>query len=291
MTTITPSGFVNQSNLSARLSQSSIQSAPVPGQIRIPRTPNPSQADSYNSFIGQRGRPILFQVVDPSNRPIWQFLLAMHVNPKTFSEKFSKSKNVVMTYGGFVEFVWPDELDSISAEGSTGGFVGPLIGLTAGSDGIGSNTAGVDTRPGASGRKGTLAWERQEDLLDLFRQNGLVFDGNGIPIIRGKVMCIYDRGIYLGSFRTFSPKEDDTHNFSFELSWEFKVEAVIYRFPGSQNELSQGASTAMIDGMQVQPPPGGMAPSPFQVPAGETNFINGPPVAAPSSFNTFTPER
>lgn len=238
-------------NTDALLGRSAVQSAAVPGEVRMPRTPNPSIKDSYNSFVGQRGRPILFQVVDPANRPVWGFLLAMHVNPKSFSEKFTKSKNVVMTYGGFVEFVWPDELDSISASGSTGAFMGPLIGLASGSDGAGSSIGGVDSRPGATGRKGTMAWERQEDLLDLFRHNGMIFDGNGRPILRGRVMCIYDRGIYLGSFRSFQPKEDDSHAFSFDLSWEFKVEATLYRFPGSSNTLSGSVASGSDLGSQV----------------------------------------
>jgi len=229
-------------NTSALLQQNQTTGLTVPGDVRMPRTPNPSINDSYNSFTGQIGRPILFQVVDPANQPIWNFLLAMHVNPKTFGEKFTKSKNVVMTYGGFVEFIWPDELDTLSAEGTTGAFLGPLIGLASGSDGTGSNIGGFDSQPGATGRHGSMAWERQEDMLDVFRHNGIVFDGFGSPAIRGRVMCVYDRGIYLGSFRTFQVKEDDSHAYSFELTWEFKVEATLYRFAGSQNALQTGLS-------------------------------------------------
>jgi hypothetical protein len=216
----------------------------VTGDVRLPRTPNPAIADAL-SFTGQRGKPILFQVVDPTNRPIWQFLLALHVNPKSFSEKYTKGKNVVMTVGGFVEFIWPDELDTISAESSTGAFLGPQTGLIAGSEGT-TNAGGAKLN--SPGRHETMAWERQEDLLDLFRQNGMIFDGNGKPAIRGRVMCIFDRGIYVGYFTTFTPKEDDSHAFSFDLSWEFKVEATIYRFPGSQSVLpGQTASNISIN--------------------------------------------
>jgi len=217
---------------------------PVGKRIQLPNTPNPPVSQGY-SFFTKRGRPVLFQVTDPTNQPLWPYLLALHVNPKSFNESFQKSKNVVMTFGGFVEFVWPDELDSINASASTGAFFGPFTGLTAGSDGHnqGNVRTGGFRRPNASGRQQTMAWERQEDLLDLFRNNGAIFNGAGQPVIRGRVMCIYDRGIYVGHFTTFSPKEDDEHAFSFELDWEFKVEQTIYLFPGASNQARPGDAT------------------------------------------------
>lgn len=210
-------------------------------RIQMPHTPNPS-ANQANTYSGKRGRPMLFQVTDPTNQPLWPFMLALHVNPKSFNETFTKNKNVVMSYGGFVEFVWPDELDSISANATTGGFIGPNTGLTAGSEGnnLGNFSTGGLPSGRAAGRQSTMAWERQEDLLDLFRNNGAIFNGSGQPVIRGRVMCIYDRGIYIGHFTNFSVKEDDEHGFSFELDWEFKVEQTVYLFPGSMNQVRPG---------------------------------------------------
>jgi hypothetical protein len=85
-----------------------------------------------------------------------------------------------------------------------------------------------------------MAWERQEDLLDLFHNNGMVYDGNGRPAIRGRIMMIYDRGIYYGFFTTFQVNEDDQHAYSFQLSWEFTVEKTLYRFP---QKIGVGVST------------------------------------------------
>jgi hypothetical protein len=133
----------------------------------------------------------------------------------------TKGKTVVPTYGGFVEFVWPDDFDSISCSHSTGAF------LSANPNGGGLVS---------SNRKSTIAWERQEDLLELFHNNGMVFDGNGVPVIRGHIMMIYDRGIYIGYFTSFQVTEDDSHAFSFELSWEFKIEQVLYRFPNNSSD-------------------------------------------------------
>jgi hypothetical protein len=211
--------------------------------VSLPHTPNPPVDQAY-TYSTRRGRPVLFQVTDPTGSPLWPYLLALHVNPRQFDERMQKSKSVTMTYGGFVEFHWPDELGSLSATASTGAFFGPNTGLTSGSDGKGDNLLGSDTRIGASGRQHTMAWERQEDLLDLFRNNGLVFNGFGEPVLRGQVMCIYDRGIFRGLFTTFSVKENDEKAFSFELDWEFKVEATVYIFPASATNLSQPRTNA-----------------------------------------------
>jgi len=189
--------------------------------INIPHTENPSAVD-YDQFAPKRGRPMLFQVCDPVfQRPLYPVLLALHVNPQTFSEKMQKTKNVVMTYGGFIEYIWPDELDSLSADMTSGAFISPRTGLTAGSveDSV------------HQGRQGTIAWERQEDLLELFRQNGCVFNGMGQPILRGRILCIYDRGIFAGHFTSFNVSETDDKAFTFQLQWEFKVEQTIYKYP------------------------------------------------------------
>ncbi len=204
--------------------------------VRLPSFPNPKIGESY-AYSTKRGRPILFQVTDPANQPLYPYLLAMHVNPADLSEQFSKSKTVVMTDGGFVEFNWPDELETISSTGTTGAFLGPGTGLTSGSDNTASDIAAPSLAAGDQGRHSTMAWERQEDLIDLFRSNGILYDGNGRPVLRGRVMMIYDRGIYSGHFTTFSVKETDEKAYSFDLDWSFKAESVVYLFPGANNQL------------------------------------------------------
>jgi hypothetical protein len=196
--------------------------------VKLPSVPNPSINESADYFA-RKGRPMLFSVLSPNSLdPLYSILLAMHINPNSLDERMVKSKNVVQTYGGFVEFVWADELDTLSAQGSTGAFISPDGGLTVGSDNISSRTTGVST-----GRRGTMAWERQEDLLELFRSNGCVFNSVGQPVLRGRVMCIYDRGAYIGVFTTFEIDEDNSKPFQFSLSWEFKIEQSIYRVPTS----------------------------------------------------------
>ncbi len=203
----------------------------MPKQVKIPTHANP-KANDFDTFSAKRGRPMLFQISDPVfQRPLYPVLLALHVNPQTLSEKMLKSKNVVMTYGGFVEFIWPDDLDSLSADMTTGAFISPRTGLTA------ASPNSLDR-----GRQGTIAWERQEDLLDLFRMNGAVYNSIGQPMLRGRVMCMYDRGIFAGFFESFNVVESDENAFSFQINWEFKVEQTIYRYPQSQSDFDRNGT-------------------------------------------------
>jgi hypothetical protein len=236
------------------------------GQIKIPYTPNPKQDEVFSFYRRRRGRPLLFQIISPNSRkPLLPFLLALHVNPESLEERFTKSKNVVMTYGGYVEFNWPDDLDALSASGSTGAFLGPLGGLTT------------------QFRKETIAWERQQDLLELFHHNGMIFDANGRPILRGAVQMIYDRGIYEGFFTSFTVTEDDEHPFSFTIDWEFKVEVTTYKFPpNALNTVEISApDPELLEPPIIQPEGAEFLPinlTEQQLQENETAFIEQPPV-------------
>lgn len=210
---------------------------------QIPAVPNPRVEDGYN-YEARKGRPMLFQVMKPDVlQPLYTTFLALHINPRSIEERMTKSKNVVMTYGGWVEFVWPDELGSLACESSTGAFFSAESGLTAGNERKARGSSGTQTGGTNPGRRGTMAWERKEDFLELFRANGCVFNSVGQPVIRGRIMCIYDRGIFLGHFTTFEENEDDSHPYSFELSWEFKVESVIYRIPDTASDSSNPSAS------------------------------------------------
>lgn len=196
---------------------------PAGRPIRIPFNENQKVDAGADSFTPSRGRPFMFQVLDPDGNSAFEYLLVLHTNPESIDEKMAKSKNVVMTYGGFVEFHWADELDTLSAKQTTGAFLGP-DGLVAGFDFL---------RPADAenpDRKNTIAWERAQDLLEIFRNNGIIYSGSGVPVLRGRVQLIYDRGIFNGHFTTFSVTEVGDKPFSFDLNWEFKVEETVYKF-------------------------------------------------------------
>jgi len=203
----------------------------MPALVGLPYRQNPETDDLGVGYSPRRGRPILFQVVSPSNgESLFPVLLALHTNPGSVEERMVKTKNVVPTYGGFVEFVWPDELTTVSASHSTGAFLSPDAGLASGDD-------RADARGGTSSRRHTMAWERQEDLLELFHNNGVVFDSAGLPAIRGRVMMVYDRGVFMGHFTTFEVDESDDKPWTFELTWEFRVEETRYSFPSASSLL------------------------------------------------------
>jgi hypothetical protein len=47
-------------------------------------------------------------------------------------------------------------------------------------------------------------------------------------------MLLYDRGTYLGYFRSFEVEETDESPFAFTMNWSFKVEKTIYQIPQNQ---------------------------------------------------------
>jgi hypothetical protein len=188
----------------------------------IPYNKNVALSDISTGFDQKRGRPFLFTVTEPnSTLPLYDVTLALHTPPSSVDERMTKTKTMSTTYGGYVEYHWPDDLDVISASSSTGAFIAPGFGLTA---------APADAA-GSEARSKTIAYERFQDFLDLFHNNGMVYDSRGIPSIRGRVIMIYDRGIFFGHFSSFEVSEEDNKAFSFSLSWEFKIEKAFYKFP------------------------------------------------------------
>jgi hypothetical protein len=156
-----------------------------------------------------------FQVTSPFNRrlALMPHALVMHVNPSNFSETPTKKIERIQTRGGFVEQHWGDELTEISADGSTGAFVNLYTGLSS------------------ILRQRTIAWDRYRDLLDLYYNNGSVYDPFGNIVLQGNIMLMYDKGTYIGYFTNFSVEESGDSPFTFALSWTFKVEETIFQLP------------------------------------------------------------
>jgi len=172
-------------------------------------------AEKRQSFI-----PLAFQVTSPFDRrrALLPHALVMHVNPANLSENFNKKIEKIQTRGGWVEQHWFDELTDMSADGSTGAFVNIYTGLTS------------------VLRQRTIAWDRYRDLYDLFHNNGSVYDPYGAIVLQGNIMLLYDRGIYIGTFRSFDVDETDDSPFAFKISWTFKVEETILKMPGYMAE-------------------------------------------------------
>jgi hypothetical protein len=82
-------------------------------------------------------------------------------------------------------------------------------------------------------RQRTIAWDRYRDLVELFYNNGSVYDPFGNIVLQGGVMLIYDRGTYMGTFRSLETQETDDAPFSFKVNWSFKVEETILLVPST----------------------------------------------------------
>lgn len=167
-------------------------------------------ADSRSGFI-----PMAFQVTSPFNytQVLLPHALVLHVNPATYSENHAKKVERIQTRGGWVEQHWPDDHIEISADGSTGTFMNIYTGLSS------------------VIRQQTIAWDRFRDLHDLYHNNGSIYDPTGAVVLQGMIRLIYDRGSYLGTFRTFEFEETVESPFAFRMSWTFKSEYTIYEYP------------------------------------------------------------
>lgn len=159
--------------------------------------------------------PMAFQITSPFDRRkvLMPHALVMHVNPNSLQETHSQKIERLQTRGGFVEQHWGTELIDVSADASTGAFMNIYTGLAS------------------VLRQRTIAWDRYRDLHDLYRNNGSVYDPFGNIVLQGAVMLLYDRGTYLGYFRTFSVDETDDSPFAFKLSFDFKIEQTLLSIP------------------------------------------------------------
>lgn len=186
----------------------------------------------------------------------------MHVNPSSLSETHTKKIERFQTRGGFVEQHWPDDLSEISADGSTGAFMNIYTGVTS------------------VLRQRTIAWDRFRDLYDVFHNNGSVYDPFGNIVLQGNVMLMYDRGTFLGYFRSFDYEETEESPFAFKLSWSFKVKQTLVKIPGQVVPRDQ----ANVQGVRRSFVPTGIQVPQFQTQnALRTNPNGAVPVSATGS--------
>jgi hypothetical protein len=223
--------------------------------------PSPTTAPIYThpANIRSGAIPMAFQITSPMNvlEALLPHALVMHVNPANFNETYTKKIERFQTRGGWVEQHWGDELSEIQADGSTSAFINLYSGTSS------------------LLRDQTIAWDRQRDLHDLYRNNGDVYDPYGNIVLRGNVLLMYDRGQYVGYFSNFEIEETDSSPFTFNLSWSFKVEEIIAQIPGVIGNT--GLGTGQQNAGSVNPP--------FQA-TNSPPSVGGPTAPAPSSDPT-----
>lgn len=162
------------------------------------------------------GIPMAFQITSPYDRRkvLLPHALVLHINPASFAENSTQRVERIQTRGGYVEQHWGVDLTDLQASGSTGAFVNIRTGLSS------------------AVRQQTIAWDRYQDLQDLYHNNGSLYDPSGTVVLQGEVMLMYDRGTYIGHFSNFSAEETADSPFAFSLSWGFKVTETIIQVSG-----------------------------------------------------------
>lgn len=165
--------------------------------------------------------PMMFDIRGVSKRP-WVPPLVMLINPKTFERNSSKIITQQKTRGGWVEYHWGDELDTLTASGATASFVLPYAGLASGS-----------SKPYVN-RTITMGYLNFLSLLEIYRSNGLIWDEKGIPVSAGTIRLFYDNTYYSGYFESFSFQESDRIPYRFNIDFVFKVQKTLATLsPGS----------------------------------------------------------
>jgi hypothetical protein len=186
----------------------------------LPILDAPSENVGYSHPAEKRkgSIPMAFQVTSPFNRhlALLPHALVLHVNPANMAFTHNKKVEKIQTRGGYIEQHWGDELEEISCDGSTGAFMNLYTGLSS------------------VVRQQTIAWDRYRDLYDLYHNNGSVYDPAGNIVLQGNIMLLFDRGVYIGTFRSFDVEETDAAPFSFALNWTFKVEETLLQIPTGQ---------------------------------------------------------
>ncbi len=155
--------------------------------------------------------PIVFGIILPTGDPLTNYLLYSHVNPNSLDERMVQKIERIQTKAGWVEQHWGREMSEISATQSTGAFMNLALGLTG----------------EAILRRDSIGYDRYKDLVELYRNNGSVYDLNGNILFQGRVFINYaakrTAKRFEGYFTNFGTNEVADKPWAFELTWTFKV--------------------------------------------------------------------
>jgi len=142
--------------------------------------------------------------------------LIILINPESLDIKFTPKvvENRVrwtnQKDSSYIFQVHHDELDILSASGQSAMFYTDK-GLTS------------------TERKKTLGWENIQQLLAIYRNNGMIFNrkpgqrGTNVLESVGRVLITYDEILYVGFFESFSLNEAAEKPFNLNFSFDFKV--------------------------------------------------------------------
>lgn len=168
-------------------------------QVRIP--------SAFSGPNDPKRIPLLFQVLSPDMRTLLlPEAMYLHVNPSSMNLNYSKLIERTQTKGGWQEQHFGEQLTSVSCEVSSGAFINIETGLAVAS------------------RRDTIAYEKFYHLVDLFHNNGLVYDVEGTVQYRGRIRLTFEGGVFDGSFRTITINDSAENPFQLTCDFEFRVE-------------------------------------------------------------------
>ena len=161
-----------------------------------------------------------FWLVSPDTRRDISPVLSLSLAPESLDRAYSKYVEEIQTLDGYVEQYWGEHLVSLSCSHSTGTFIHIRAGLAS---------AEIDPATGRPYRRDTIALDRMEDLIDLYRNNGLVYGETGRVLLAGRVRLAFDDGIYDGHFSDFNTEETADSPYAFKATWTFKIREVVHQ--------------------------------------------------------------
>jgi len=135
---------------------------------------------------GEHGTPVAFFVTGPTGRIIVPEGLYLEINPTEMAFTFIKRSELIQTRGGWVEQHYGDEMDEIAGSIHSGAFMNIYEGL-----------AHRDPY-------GTINYDKMMDLVELYRNNGCIYDINGNAVFAGEVLVTCDHGLFGGHFVSLS---------------------------------------------------------------------------------------
>ena len=124
-------------------------------------------------------------------------------NPKDLSINSRMVETKTQMYHGFYEECWGEGLGTISASGTTRGFYLPSEGYV-----------------GDDQRFDTASYINYRVLLEVFKNNGTVYDSDGNVFHQGDITLTYDKFVYYGRFTDF--RTEFQKPFMYDVSFSFE---------------------------------------------------------------------
>jgi hypothetical protein len=174
--------------------------------------------------------PVLFTITGPTGAILVPESLVLNVNPTQIAYTFVKKKELLQTRGGWVEQYFADEIDEVAGDITSGAFMNIQEGL-----------AKQDPFR-------TLAYDRMLDFVELYKNNGCIYDIAGKPVFRGSVSMVCDIGVLFGYFTDLNLVLSEDAPALMSGDFRFKVEHPIWVAPGFASTRSgfPGVPTAPV---------------------------------------------